>query len=137
MRRCLRASIGWLDVTIQTRIDDADVAMFAASGDPAAELAAAILPHYLDVYERTTGVRACAVRDPLAVAVAARPELVGTRTLPLRVETTGRFTRRMTVADQRGARAVQDDPDAPTTEVASAVDVEAFLELLRDRLTSG
>jgi purine nucleosidase len=131
-----RTMVG-LDVTMQTRIDDADVAAFAASGDPAAELAAAILPHYLDVYERTTGVRACAMHDPLAVAVAARPGLVGTRALPVRVETAGRYTRGMTVADQRGARAVQDDPDAPLTEVASTVDVEAFLELLRVRLTSG
>ncbi len=131
-----RTMVG-LDVTMQTRIDDADVAMFAASGDPAAELAAAILPHYLDVYEATSGIRACAMHDPLAVAVAARPSLVGTRRLPLRVETAGRFTRGMTVVDQRGPRAARDDPDAPTTDVALTVDTEAFLALLRSRLTSG
>jgi purine nucleosidase len=130
-----RTMVG-LDVTMQTRIDDADVAAFAASHDPAGELAAAILPHYLDVYERTSGVRACAMHDPLAVAVAARPELVRTLDQPVRIEVAGRFTRGMTVVDRRGRRASRDDPHAPRSDVATEVDVEAFLTLLRTRLTA-
>jgi purine nucleosidase len=130
-----RTMVG-LDVTMQTRLDDTDVARLAASGDPVASLAAALLPHYLDVYERTSGVRACAMHDPLAVAVAVRPELIGTRTLPVRIETTGRFTRGMTVVDLRGPRAAAADPDASPSDVALTVDAEAFLDLLRSRLTA-
>lgn len=129
-----RTMVG-LDVTMQARLDDDDVARFAASGDPVAELAAAVLPHYLDVYERTGGTRRCAMHDPLAVAVAARPGLVGTRSLVVRVETAGRFTRGMTVADLRGSRIDAEPGELAWTDVALDVQVEPFLHLLRDRLT--
>lgn len=131
----LRRTMVGLDVTMQTRLDDGDVRRLAASGDAGAKLLADLLPHYLDVYERTTGQRACAMHDPLAVAVAAQPGLVSTRSLPVRVETAGHHTRGMTVVDQRGPRGTREQSDAPRTDVALEVEVAAFLALLRDRLT--
>ena len=132
----LRRTMVGLDVTMQTRLDDTDVAIFAGSDDPAAQLAAQLLPHYLGVYEATTGVRRCAMHDPLAVAVAARPDLVVTQPLPVRIETTGRFTRGMTVVDRRGARAEREQPAQPHTDVALEVDADAFMQLLRSRLVT-
>jgi purine nucleosidase len=129
-----RTMVG-LDVTMQVRLDDDDVELFARSGDPVGELAAQLLPHYLGVYEATTGERRCAQHDPLAVAVAAHPDLVSTRSVPVRIETVGRFTRGMTVVDLRSPRAGAPTPDEPHTEVALEVRAEAFLELLRSRLT--
>jgi purine nucleosidase len=129
-----RTMIG-LDVTMQVRLDDDDVASFARSGDPVGELAAQLLPHYLDVYERTSGERRCAQHDPLAVAVAARPDLVTTRSVPLRIETSGRYTRGMTVADLRPPRSDRPDHE-PHTDVALEVRTVAFLDLLRERLTN-
>jgi purine nucleosidase len=130
-----RTMIG-LDVTMQVRVDDADVELFAASGDPVAHLAARILPHYLGVYERTTGDRRCAMHDPLAVAVAARPALTTTRSVPVHIELAGRHTRGMTVVDLRGPRADDEAADTPRTDVALAVDIDAFGRLLRERLTA-
>jgi purine nucleosidase len=121
-----------LDVTLQVGVDEHDVAALAASSDPAARLAAAILPHYLDGYEARTGERRCAMHDPLAVAVAARPELVVTRRLPVEVETEGRRTRGMTVVDQRPGAGRS--ADVPQTAVALEVDVEGFEQLFLDRL---
>lgn len=126
-----RTMIG-LDVTSQTTLGDTDVTAFAGSRDPAGEFAARILPHYLDVYAGFSGQRRCAVHDALAVAVAARPELVTTCALPVRVETAGHFTRGMTVVDLRHAPA---DAGEPVTDVALQVDGPAFRALLRDRLT--
>jgi purine nucleosidase len=129
-----RTMVG-LDVTMQVRLEQQDVDRFAASADPAARLAAAVLPHYLDVYERNTGDRRCAMHDPLAVAVAARPELIDRRSLPVRIETAGRFTRGMTVVDFRGPLAEAHAAENHHTDVALEVDADAFLNLLRSRLS--
>lgn len=127
-----RTMVG-LDVTTQVGLDDDAVAQFASSEDPAAKLAAAILPHYLDVYERWTGERRCALHDPLAVAAVARPDVVLTRPLHVGVETAGKLTRGMTVVDLRGLLPGV-PPDVPLTDVALEVRGDTFERLLRERL---
>jgi purine nucleosidase len=52
-----------------------------------------ILDHYLAFYERSSGREACALHDPLAVAVAADPGWVKLETGHLYVETQGEYTR--------------------------------------------
>ncbi|HEY6710798.1 MAG TPA: nucleoside hydrolase [Rubrobacter sp.] len=52
-----------------------------------------ILDHYLALYERSRGGEACALHDPLAVAVAADPSWVKLETGNLYVETQGEYTR--------------------------------------------
>lgn len=130
----VRTMVG-LDVTTQVTIGEDDVAALAASGDACGQLAAEILPHYLDVYEGWSGQRRCALHDPLAVAVAAQPDLVVTKALPVGVETAGRETRGMTVVDLRGLLPGAPIPDGPRTDVALGVDREPFLELFRQRLS--
>ena len=129
-----RTMIG-LDVTTRVGLGDDEVSAFAASRDPAAELAAAILPHYLGVYEVWSGQRRCALHDPLAVAVAARPELIVTHSMNVRVETAGRLTRGMTVADLRGLLPVAAS-EPRSTDVALEVHVEAFQQMFHERMTA-
>jgi purine nucleosidase len=64
-------------------------------GDASAQsgFAREILDHYLDVYKRSRGREACALHDPLAVAVAADPGWVKLETGNLCVETQGEYTR--------------------------------------------
>jgi purine nucleosidase len=130
-----RTMIG-LDVTMQVMLDEADVAMLGRSGDPAGELAAAVLPHYLDVYTGWLGERRCAMHDPLAVAAAAVPDLVRTWALPAWVELRGALTRGMTVVDLRGMLPGTPIAEGPTTDVALEVDVGRARQVLLDRLTA-
>jgi len=129
-----RTMIG-LDVTLQVRLAEQDVELLAASGDPVGGFAAEILPFYLDAYERWSGKRRCAMHDPLAVAVAAQPDLVETFALPVHVELRGDRTRGMTVADLRSMMRGRDPGDGPYTDVALEVDVGRARELVLTRLT--
>lgn len=130
-----RTMVG-LDVTTRVELGPAEMALLEAADDPAATLAAQILPHYLSVYEGWTGERACSLHDPLAVAVAAIPDLVTTSSLEVRVETAGRFTRGMTVVDLRGLLPGAPRGDQPRTDVALEVDGDRFVDLLMARLTN-
>lgn len=71
-----------LDVSMRTLLDAPTVERFANSSSPRARFAAAILEHYLGVYEAHHGVRACALHDPLAAAVAVDPTLCPTPSCP-------------------------------------------------------
>lgn len=130
-----RTMIG-LDVTWQVTLGEEEVAALKGSGDPAGELAAAVLPYYLDAYERARGERRCVMHDPLAVAAVIAPEVVRTWALPVRVELRGALTRGMTVVDLRGMLRRAPDGDGPTTDVALEVDVDAVRRLLLERLTA-
>lgn len=130
-----RTMVG-LDVTQQVRLTDTDVATLADGGD-VGRFAAQILPFYLDACERRSGERVASLHDPLAVAVALRPELVETRSLVVQIELRGAWTRGMTVVDLRASRA-----DAPAgdglerSDVALEVDAEAARGLILGRLAS-
>jgi purine nucleosidase len=131
-----RTMVG-LDVTLQVGLDEGDVAALASAGDPAASLAADILPFYLDAYARWSGERRCALHDPLAVAVVARPDLVVTHSLPTRVETRGEHTRGMTVIDLRALmRGTAPTLDGPCTDVALEVDADRARETVLARLST-
>lgn len=131
-----RTMIG-LDVTMQVRLDDADVRRLADSDDPAGRFAAEILPFYLGAYEGWTGERRCAMHDPLAVAVVAAPALVVTRSLPAQVELHGTRTRGMTVVDLRALMSADAPGDEARTDVALEVEIEAARELVLRRLSGG
>jgi ribokinase len=74
------------------------------------------------------------MHDPLAMAVALDPSLVQCATLPVRVETQGRHTIGMTIADRRDAS--RHDPDTPVVDVAMDVDADRMLALFADRVLS-
>ncbi|MBI3325222.1 MAG: nucleoside hydrolase, partial [Nitrospinae bacterium] len=79
--------------------------------------------------ERPAGM---AMHDPLAVSVVIDPSLVHTVPLPVQVETQGKVTAGMTVADRRPL-----PPDLkahPNVDVALEVDDARFLEMFLERI---
>ncbi len=72
------------------------------------------------------------LHDPLAVAVAVDPGLVGLESLHVAVECEGSLTRGMTVADRRAVPAHR--KKAPTCRAALSVDAPRFLRLFLERL---
>jgi inosine-uridine nucleoside N-ribohydrolase len=75
---------------------------------------------------------ACFLHDPLAVGAVLWPELLQAVPMRVDVETGGRFTRGMTVADFRPL--AYRSPEHPNSEVCLQVEAEAFLTRFLDRL---
>ena len=72
------------------------------------------------------------LHDPLAMAVALDPGLVTLEAMPVEVECDGSLTRGMSLADRRAIPSHR--KRLPTCRVAVAVDREAVLRLVLDRL---
>jgi purine nucleosidase/pyrimidine-specific ribonucleoside hydrolase len=72
------------------------------------------------------------LHDPLAMAVAIEPSLVGLESLHVAVEWEGRLTRGMTVADRRDIEPYRKEP--PTCRAALSVDGPRFLQFFLERL---
>jgi purine nucleosidase len=130
-----------LDVTEQVRMSRADVdAMCAAAPDSAlAGLLQAMVPFYIEFYERWGDARGAAMHDPLALAIAIDPSLADLRTTRVEVETGGTWTRGATLADLRGIRRTP----WPTgwrpednARVALGVDGGRFMDRFCSRLAS-
>lgn len=118
-----------LDVTRRVRLSRADAAQLAEGGE-FGRLAARHAEHWISHQERTmpgSGVEhdSCALHDPLAVAVVTRPELVTWCDAYVAVETAGRITRGVAVADLL----MTDDPPKANSRIATEVDVDAFRAL--------
>jgi purine nucleosidase len=125
-----------LDVTRRVRLSREDVRSLGAAGG-FAEIAALHTEAWIDFQERSkpgdpSEQGSCALHDPLAVAVVAEPGLVTWRDAHVAVETAGRFTRGVAVADLL----MWDDPPSPNCRIATAVDAEAFRRLFLARLAS-
>lgn len=86
---------------------------------------------YLDFYRSFDGIDGFYMHDPLAVGVAIRPELVETESLYVQVETQGKITAGMTVADFRSARRCGGSSNA---FVCTCVDADGFLQLFMDTI---
>ena len=116
-----------LDVTTQVRLTADDAARMEASGRPFAAFAGRCTPARLAQVGGTgspAGEPGCAMHDPLAVAVVARPGLVTWAPARVEVVTGPGPARGVCVADLlRGA-----EPPVPNCEVAVAVDAAAFTE---------
>lgn len=91
-----------------------------------------ITEFYMRHHARGYGEEACFLHDPLAVGAVLWPDLLKTVPLRVDVETEGRFTRGVTVADFRPA--AYDPPVAPNAQVCLEVDAEAFVHRFLDRL---
>ena len=118
-----------LDVTTKCKLEGADLARLRAAGHPAAQF----LVKLIELWQNGHPDQYPTLHDPLAVAVAVRPNLVETQLGSVAVETSCCLTNGMTMfkpADQlpKGAQA--------TTLVATQVDVRRFLDLFLDRLTA-
>jgi inosine-uridine nucleoside N-ribohydrolase len=118
-----------LDVTGRALLEREQ--MEALEGDAAPlRFARHVLEYYMEAYRRSRGREACALHDPLAVAVAEDPGWVETRRGNLYVETRGEFTRGKTSfvplerADRKGAEPL--NPAGSVGEVALATGREGF-----------
>jgi purine nucleosidase len=124
-----------LDVTTRVRLTDDDAARMAAGGRPFGAFAGACTREWIAHWDRTNpgatdAHGSCALHDPLAVAAVTRPELLTWRPSRVAVETQGRHTRGVTVADL----GTVENPPAPNCEIAVDVDVEGFREHVVTRL---
>lgn len=125
-----KVTVVGLNVTHQTRMDDAMREQFLQAGTAAGELAYRVSGFYLDVYEKLGHGRRAALHDPLAVAAAADETIIETVATWATVELAGQHTRGMLVCDLRN---FAPRPEKPVY-VATAVDVERFLALATTRI---
>jgi inosine-uridine nucleoside N-ribohydrolase len=120
-----------LDVTTRVAVGRKEIeTMTGESPDPAARFVRDATERLLAYTEETEGQARLYFHEPLAVGTVIDPTLVNRVPLHLEVETEGRFTRGMTVADRRPLRV---RPPA-NLHVALSVDTPRFLELFSSRL---
>jgi pyrimidine-specific ribonucleoside hydrolase len=119
-----------LNVTRAAMLFDPDADRIRGSGRIGA-LVASMLDYYMDWQVKLYGYRGVAVHDALAVASLLRPELVTTVEAFVTVDTTTGPARGMTLVDRRPP-----DGQKPNAHVGAAVDRDAFVELLCERLAS-
>ncbi len=126
-----------LDVTRRVRLDRADAEALRRTSKAFATFAADCTDEWIAHLERTTpgddwDRGSCALHDPLAVAVVARPDLVTWRPARVHVERGSDRTRGVVVTDLLGT----DDPPAPNCSIAVAVDADAFRSYFLERIGS-
>jgi purine nucleosidase len=124
-----------LDVTRRVRLTREHAAEMAGSGRPFARFAGECALGWIDHNERhhpgdSREQGSCALHDPLAVAVLTRPGLVSWSAAHVEVETVGRLTRGVCVADLLTST----DPPAANCEIATDVDVDAFMSTFLGRV---
>ena len=129
LRGGLRTRMVGLDVTHQAVLTRDDTGAWRELGTPAGIFLADVTDHYISVYEENNPLMGgCALHDPLAVAAAIDPSLVGCLPTNLRVDLEGP-TRGRTVCDPDRLR-----DEGKTCEVALTVDVPRFLGEFRARV---
>jgi purine nucleosidase len=126
-----------LDVTRRVRLSRDDARSLAAHQGGFGRVAAVHAEAWIDFQERSkpgdpAEQGSCALHDPLAVAVLTEPDLVTWQDAHVAVETAGRFTRGVSVADLL----MWEDPPTPNCRIATSVDAEAFRRLFFARMAS-
>jgi purine nucleosidase len=112
-----------LDATSQALLTDEHLAQLGDS--PLARFVRAVTRAPMDRAATRRGRRVAAMHDPLAAAIALDPSLLADAPeLPVTVETAGRWTRGMTIADRRLGH--PDDRPAGRAIVCFAADVPRF-----------
>jgi purine nucleosidase len=124
-----------LDVTRRVRLTREHAAEMAGSGRPFVRFAGECALGWIDHNERhhpgdPREQGSCALHDPLAVAVLTRPGLVSWSAAHVEVETAGRLTRGVCVADLLTSA----DPPAANCEIATDVDADAFMSTFLGRV---
>ena len=118
-----------LDVTHRVVLTRRDVAGWTGSGTMAGCAFASMVEHYIGSYEMNAPyLGGCALHDPLAVAVAIDPTLVGALGCNLRVDLLGEYRGR-TICDEHHLS----DPDKSAL-VALTVDAPRFLVEFKARM---
>jgi len=128
-----------LDVTEQVAVDRARLQRLrgAVKDKPSAtaDAAVAILEFYLNAYEEH-GRIACALHDPLAVLLAARPDLTETAEHAIEIATADPATAGLCIVDRRPPTALR-SPPLPNVRTSTRVDVEVCRELIVEAFWAG
>ncbi len=125
-----------LDVTRKVRLGREELERLPRDPvDPVVRFLKDATQKALEFMEQTEGISSMALHDPLAVGVAIQPELVGTVSLHVEVETRGKMTCGMTVADTRPIKA--QFKKTPNVQAALEVDSKGFLRLFKERICPG
>jgi purine nucleosidase len=124
-----------LDVTEQVRLTREHTAAMRASERRFAPFAGECADGWIDYQTRVKRNDerehdSCALHDPLAVAVVARPELVEWRPAHVAVETSSPLTRGVAVADL----GLWEDAPPPNAQVAVAVDAAGFMAYFLEQI---
>lgn len=129
-----------LDVTEKAYITPGEITQLQQSKNPVADFTATLLSFY-SKYHLALGFEGCHIHDACAVVYISHPELFKTEDMFVTVETAGRYTTGMTVADRRfNTKAhIQADPKntllpgitEPNVRVCVDVDRRALFELLK------
>ncbi len=122
-----------LDVTMQVTLSrDTIHRLTGKVTDPVCRFLGDVTGPALDFSAQIEGKALFPLHDPLAVAVAIAPTLVKLTPLHVQVETDGRATLGMTLADRRAVRPSQ--KAEPNLHVALKVDAQRALKIFRERL---
>jgi len=134
-----------LDVTEITLVTDEDVARLEQHPGPETEFAATVLRYQIGTYKGTGIFHGGAIHDALAVGQAIDSTFLTTQDMRVDIETEGKFTRGMTVANRKNViekEAVSGDhvesvgvePVTPNVHVAMAIDARRFVDFLLARI---
>lgn len=85
---------------------------------------------FFEISKKRRGIDGCYLHDPVAVAAAIDPTLISAQRYPCDIETEGELTQGMLIVDTRPTAAL----DSSNVKVATAVDVERFIELFEQTL---
>jgi inosine-uridine nucleoside N-ribohydrolase len=113
-----------LDLTHQVCCDGEFIAWLEQLDTPIGNFTTGLLMHYANRILELTGADLAALHDPCAVLAVTHPQHYEFGRHSLRVELDGKYTRGMTVIDQRMA-------DTGDVEVAWACDARVILDLIR------
>jgi inosine-uridine nucleoside N-ribohydrolase len=123
-----------LNVTHHFQASPARIERLRANANRASDLFADLLTEFSRNYQQIwAGFEGAAVHDPLAVLVLTHPELFVVHPGHLAIETAGRFTRGMTVVDQRALIA----KEAPNAQIVADVDADAAFDVIVACLAGG
>ena len=134
-----------LDVTEITLVTDEDVAKLEQHPGPETQFAATVLRYQIGTYKGTGIFHGGAIHDALAVGAAIDHTFLTTQDMRVDIETEGKFTRGMTVANRKNViekEAVSGDhvesigvePVAPNVHVATGIDAARFVSFLLQRI---
>ncbi|QPK81567.1 nucleoside hydrolase [Schaalia sp. ZJ405] len=130
--RCgLHTTVIGLDVTLQTLLTRHETQQWRDMGTRASTFCAEMTDYYITAYDTTApDLGGCGLHDPLAVAVALDPSLVGTHAMNLRVDC-DEPTRGRTIGDPSRLNS-----PVKTAKVALTVDADRFLAEFMNRVGS-
>jgi purine nucleosidase len=135
---------GW-PITMVGLDTDEDVAKLEQHPGPETQFAATVLRYQIETYKGTGIFHGGAIHDALAVGGAIDNTFMTTQDMRVDIETQGKFTRGMTVANRKNVvekEAVSGDhvesvgvePVTPNVHVATGIDARRFVDFLLSRI---